>query len=72
MIPKFVPVDFDSECSYLNVDFKMHTYPTQILPNSKKFCMKIEPFGINKEKPDSSISRFHTAIHTAADDIGLN
>ena len=25
---KFLPVDFDSECSYLNIDLKRHIYPT--------------------------------------------
>ena len=41
---KLSPVDFDSECIYLNVDLKRHRYPTQYLPNIKKFCTKIVPF----------------------------
>ena len=42
--PNFSPIDFDSECSYLNVDLKMHRYPMQYLPNIKNFCKKIVPF----------------------------
>ena len=41
---KFSPVDFDSECSYLNVGLKRHRYPTQYLPKIKNYCMKIVPF----------------------------
>ena len=41
---KFLPIDFDSECSYLNADLRRHQYPTQYLPNSKNFCTKIVPF----------------------------
>ena len=41
---KFVAVDFDSECSYLNIDLKRYRYPTQYIPNIKNFSMKIVPF----------------------------
>ena len=41
---KFSPVDFYSECSYLNIDLKKHRYPTQYLHNIKNICMKNVPF----------------------------
>ena len=41
---KFPPVNFDSECNYLNIDLKGHQYPTQYLPTIKNFCIKIVPF----------------------------
>ena len=41
---KFSLIDFDSECSYWNVDIRKHKYSTQYLPNIKKFCKKIVPF----------------------------
>ena len=41
---KFSPTDFDSQCSYLNVDLRKHQYATQYLPNIKDFCIKIVPF----------------------------
>ena len=40
---RFLPIDFDSECSYLNVNLK-HRYPMQCLPNFQNFCKKIVPF----------------------------
>ena len=48
---KFSPIDFDSECDYLNVDLD-----TQIhyLPNIKNVCMKIVLFvNFNKKQIDS-------------------
>ena len=41
---KISPVDFDLECSHLNIDLKRHQYATQYLPNIKIVCMKIVPF----------------------------
>ena len=41
---RFSPIDFDSECSYLNVDLSRYKYKTQYLTNIKKFCTKIVPF----------------------------
>ena len=41
---KCSPTDFNSECSYLNIDLKRHRYPMQYIPNIKKFCMEIVPF----------------------------
>ena len=40
----FSPIDFDSECSYSNVDLSRHRYPIQYLPNIKNLCKKIVPF----------------------------
>ena len=40
---KFSLLDFDSECSYLNIDLKRNRYPTQCLPNIKNFCKTIVP-----------------------------
>ena len=37
----FFPIDFDSECSYLNVNINRHTYPMQYLPKIKTFCENI-------------------------------
>ena len=41
---KLPPIDFDSKCSYWNVDLGKHRYPTQYLPYFKKFSKKIVPF----------------------------
>ena len=41
---QFIPIDFDSECSYLYVDLSGHKYPTQYLSNFRNFCKKIVPF----------------------------
>ena len=41
---KFLPVYFDSECSYLNVDLRKYRYPKQYLPNIKNICKNIVPF----------------------------
>ena len=41
---KFSPIDFDSECSYLNVDLRRHQYTTQYLPSIRNFCTKVVPF----------------------------
>ena len=41
---KFSPIDFDSECIYLDVDLRRHQYATQYVPNIKNFCTKIVPF----------------------------
>ena len=40
---KFSPIDFDSECNYLNVDLSRHRYVTKYPPNFKSFCKKIVP-----------------------------
>ena len=34
---EFFPIDFDSECSYLNADLRRHQYAAQYLPNIKNF-----------------------------------
>ena len=41
---KFPPIDFDSECSYLNADLSRHQNSKQYLSNIKLFCQKIVPF----------------------------
>ena len=40
----FLPIEFDSTCSYLDVDINRSKFPTQYLPNTKNFCTKIVPF----------------------------
>ena len=41
---KLLPVDFDSECSYLNVDLSRFRYPIQYIPYIRNFCKKIVLF----------------------------
>ena len=41
---KFSPIDFDSECMYLNVDLRRHKCATKYLPNIQNFSTKIMPF----------------------------
>ena len=41
---KFSPIEFDSNCSYLDVDINRSKFLTQYLPNIKNFCKKIVPF----------------------------
>ena len=41
---KFSPIEFDSNCSYLNVDINRSKILTQYLPNIRNFCKKIVPF----------------------------
>ena len=41
---KFSPIDFNSECSYINGDIRRHQNAAQYLPNIKNFCTKIVPF----------------------------
>ena len=41
---KFLPVESDSNCSYLDIDINRSKFPTQHLPNIKVFSMKIMPF----------------------------
>ena len=38
---KFSPIDFDSECSYLNVDLSRNTFQTQYILNIKTFVRKL-------------------------------
>ena len=40
---KFSPIDFGSECRYLDVDLRRHQYATQYFPNIKDFCTKMVP-----------------------------
>ena len=41
---KFLQTEFDSSFNYLNIDFSKNKFPTQYIPNIKKFCMKIISF----------------------------
>ena len=41
---KFSPIEFDSECNYLNIDLDKHRYRVHYLPNIRNFCTKIVPF----------------------------
>ena len=41
---KFLPMDFDSECSYFDVDLDKHRYPVHYLTNIRNICTKIVPF----------------------------
>ena len=41
---KFSPIDFNSECSYSNVDLSRHRYQTEYIPNIKNLCKKIVSF----------------------------
>ena len=38
---KFSPIDFDSECNYLDVNLGKHRYPALYLPNIKNFVRKL-------------------------------
>ena len=57
---KFFPIDFGSECSYLNVDLRRHQYATQYLPNIKIFCAKIVPFNDYYKK---QIDYYNKTVH---------
>ena len=41
---KFSPIDFNTECNYLNADLRRHQYAVQYLPNIRNFYTKIVPF----------------------------
>ena len=41
---KFSPIDFVSECNYLNVNLNRHRYPTQYIQNIKNYYTKIVRF----------------------------
>ena len=41
---KFLPIEFDSTCNYLNVDLNRNQFPTQYIPNIKSICKKMIPF----------------------------
>ena len=41
---KFSPIEFDSNCSYLDVDINRSKFLTQYIPNIRNFCKKIVPF----------------------------
>ena len=41
---KFSPIEFDSNCSYLEVDINRSKFPTKYLSNIKSFCKKFVPF----------------------------
>ena len=41
---KFSPIEFDSYCSYLDVDINRSKFPTQYIPNISNVCKKIVPF----------------------------
>ena len=41
---KFLPIEFDSTCNYLNVDFSRNKFPTHYMSNIKNFCKKIVQF----------------------------
>ena len=41
---KFLPIEFDSTCNYLNVNVNGNQFPTQFIPNIKNYCRKILPF----------------------------
>ena len=57
---KFSPIDFDSECNYLNTDLDKHRYPVHYLPNIKNFCMKIVPFVYFYKK---QIDSYNKTVH---------
>ena len=57
---KVLPVDCDSECSYLNVDLKKYSYPMSYLPNIRNFCKKIVPFTDFYKK---QIDYFNKTVH---------
>ena len=42
---KFLLIEFDSNCNYLNVNLNRNHFPNQLIPNIKNFCRKILPFG---------------------------
>ena len=41
---KFSPIEFDSNCIYLDVDINRSKFLTQYIPNIRNFCKKIVPF----------------------------
>ena len=57
---KFPPIDFDSECSYLNAYLSRHENAKQYLSNPKLFCKKILPFiNIYKKQIDYNNKTAH-------------
>ena len=57
---KFSPIDFDSECNYLNVDLDRHRYPIHYLPNIENLCTKIVPFVYFYKK---QIDSYNKTVH---------
>ena len=53
-------IDFDSECSYLNVDLRRYQYPVHYFPKIKNFCTKIVPFIDYYKK---QIDYFNKTVH---------
>ena len=41
---KFLLIEFDSNCGYLDVDINRSKFPTHYLPNIRNFCNKIVPY----------------------------
>ena len=41
---KFSPIEFDSKCSYLDIDINRSKFLTWYIPNIRNFCKKIVPF----------------------------
>ena len=41
---KIPPIDFNSECSYLNADLSKHQNAKQYITNLKIYCERIVPF----------------------------
>ena len=41
---KCLPIDFDSNCRYLDVDINRSKFLTEYPPNIRNFCKKIVPF----------------------------
>ena len=41
---KFSPIEFDSTCSYLNIDVDRNHFPTQCIANFKNYYRKIISF----------------------------
>ena len=58
--PKLSPIDFHSECNYLNVDLDRHRYPIHYLPNIKNLCTKIVPFVYFYKK---QIDSYNKTVH---------
>ena len=48
VVMKFVlkssPIEFDSNCGYLDIDINRSRFPTEYIPNIRNFCKKIVPF----------------------------
>ena len=37
----FLPIDFNSECNYINADLRSHQYAAKYLSNIRIFCTKL-------------------------------